>query len=434
MRNMIKKSLSKKFIIKGVATTLVVLLPFSFKPQETKAIVGVDDAILFTILGLGAVTSIGAIYGMEKNGVFKKTGEFLGDELQDIGNGWKTVENSLAFAKSTIAMLPDILNSFESLEGTEVEEQEIIEGTTIPVLIPSTLTDEGSESTLKYLMTFNPTSNEQYTISFLNNQNFTYTEPVHLYTISAVNGSSLQGFNKFYLSTNLENMSTEGGYFQLNMLSDKCQPIDSNYPTNSTINITTSNCFVTSSKTFIFPSVHDVTDKPTSISLDKAQIESIAQDYAEKYPNDNNGDKNVDYNTLIPFFFDMLEKKLGDGTITPTTLANNGFSSYVYESGQAEGLYPYNFQELGENNINVEQNVVVNNSSEVSEEEKNGILNILDNGIKKTTTLLNNLKDSMSDLGNTLKGLFDLLPEPVGYLFYSALCLSLVFFILSLRR
>lgn len=425
-----------KILISG-ALVSVLLFSSPFNSIQVKAIVGVDDAILFTILGLGAVTSIGAVYGMERSGAFEETGKFLGDKLQDFGNDWKTVSNSLAFAKSTITILPDVLDAFESLEGTEIEEREIIEGTTIPVFAPSTLFDNGRESSLRCLMTFDSKNSESYTISFPSFQSFTYTKPVYLYTISAVNGSSLQGCNKFYLSPNAENMVTKNGYFQLNMLSNNCVTIDVDYPTNSNVSVTvTSNCLATSSKTFTFPSIHDVTNKPTSISLDKTQFESIAQDYAERYPEDNNGDKEVDYNTLIPFFFDMLEKKLGDGTITPENLGNSGIVSYVYQDGSVQGMYPYNFTNEGISNVNNSNtnNIIINSGSDVSGEEKNGILNLIDGGFRATSERFENLSESFSGFKNTMSGIFSFFPQDVQNILFLSIILMAVFFVLGLRR
>lgn len=429
MRNMIKKSLSKKFIIKGVATTLVVLLPFSFiKPKETQAIVGVDDAILFGILGLGAIATVGCVYGITKSGSLEKTSEQLSNSLQEFGNGFKTVNNNLAFAKSTIDLLPEILDAFESLEGTtytEISESYLDENGYNCIDIPlysefnfyvpcveinafwggGGITEQSNiftptSSTFKVYYEFNSQYNRDYQ-RIKNNGNFSY-----------------------YWSRNENEVWTTNPYFKYKVVNG----------TTSTTQI---------EKQEEFPSIKDVTNPPTSISLDKDFVEDVATTYAEQNPNDNNGDKEVDYATLIPLFFQLLEKKLGDGTITPSVdggvitplnLTNNGISSYVYKDGTIQGQNPYNFQDLGDNNINVEQNVNINNGSEISEEEKNGILNILDNGVRKTTILLNNLKNSMTGLGDTLQGLFNFLPEPVGYLFYSALCLSLIFFILSLRR
>lgn len=385
--------LSKKFIIKGVATILVALLPFSFvKPKKVEAIVVVDDAILFSVLGLGAVTSIGAVYGMSKNGMLEKTGNFLGNSLQEIGNDWKTINNSLAFAKSTVAMLPNILQAFENLEGTEYEEY--LTPTEEYYYIPNTIGNYyfywlGGTLSLPYPST---NVNEGLTEISINNNS----------VIVLQNNISLTSSDKTFVDFPLKVDKSKVEYFYT--LSD-------------------------------FPTLNEVSNEPISISLDKSFVDNVATTYAEQNPNDNNGDKNVDYSTLIPLFFSMLEERLGDGTITPTNLSDNGVTSYVYKDGSVQGQNPYDFSKQdNSNSINVEQNITINNGSEISEEERNGILNILDNGVRKTTTLLSNLKNSMIGLGDTLQGLFSFLPEPVGYLFYSALCLSLIFFILSLRR
>lgn len=382
--------LSKKFIIKGVATTLVVLLPFSFVKQKVEAIVGVDDAILFSVLGLGAVTSIGAVYGMSKNGMLEKTGNFLGNSLQEIGNDWKTINNSLAFAKSTVAMLPNILQAFENLEGTKYEDN--LTSTGDYYYIPNAIGNYyfywlGGTLSLPYPST---NVNEGLTEISINNNS----------VIVLQNNIGLTSSDKTFVDFPLKVDKSKVEYFYT--LSD-------------------------------FPTLNEISNEPTSISLDKSFVDSVATTYAEQNPDDNNGDKNVDYSTLIPLFFDMLEERLGDSTITPANLSDNGVASYVYKDESVQGQNPYDFSKQ-DNNINVEQNITINNGSEISEEEKNGILNILDGGIRETTTMLNNLKNSMFGLGDTIRGLFDFLPEPVEYLFYSALCLSLVFFILSLRR
>ena len=411
--------LSKKFIIKGVATTLVALLPFSIvKPEKVNAIVGVDDAILFTILGLGAVTSIGAVYGLEKSGIMEKAGNALSDNLQTIGSGWKTIEDGKAIAKSTLTHLDDIVNCLNSLEGTTyleytdtVLDAEGYNLIYIPLQSSFTFSVPASRMIMKW--GGGEFSSEQSLDTTPTNTVFrtyyTYDSRYsrdHQYLTNDSNVSI--GFSR-----DSGSVWSNQAYFKYKLVDGVTTPVK----------IASEN---------VVPSINDVTNEPTSISLDKSFVDNVATTYAEQNPNDNNGDKNVDYSTLIPLFFSMLEERLGDGTITPVNLSNSGISSYVYKDGSVEGKNPYNFQELGDNNINVEQNVNIGN--EVTDEEKNGILNILDNGVRKTTALLNNLKNSMSNLGNTLQGLFNFLPEPVGYLFYSALCLSLIFFILSLRR
>lgn len=417
-----KKSIncpSKKILIKGVATTLVVLLPFSIiKSKKVNAIVGVDDAILFSVIGLGAITSVSAVYGIEKSGIIEKAGEVLGDNLQSIGNGWKTIENGTAIAKSTVTYLDDIVSCLNSLEGTTyleyVDTSLDAEGYNV-IYIPlksnfifsiprsrMVVKWGGGNFSTEQSLDFTPTNSEFRTY-------YTYDSRYsrdHQYLTNDSNFS-------VDFSRNDGTVWNAQPYFRYKLIDGITTPVKI-------------------SSEGVVPSIHDVTNEPTSISLDKSFVDGVAATYAEQNPNDNNGDKNVDYATLIPLFFDMLEKKLGDGTITPTNLSNVGVSSYVYEDGTVQGKNPYNFQALGDNNINVEQNVNIGN--EISEEEKDGILNILDNGFRKTTTMLNNLKNSIVGLGDTIRGLFDFLPEPVEYLFYSLICLSLVFSILSLRR
>lgn len=397
---------------------MVVLLPFSFRSKEIKAIVGVDDAILFTIIGLGAVASVGAVYGIEKSGVFEKTGEVLGDRLQTIGNGWKTIEDGVAIAKSTVTYLDDIVSCLNSLEGTTYLEY-----------VDTSLDAEGYN-----------------VISIPLKSNFVFSIPTSRMVAKWGGGNFSTEQSLDFTPTNSE--------FRTYYTYDSRYSRDHQYLTNDgnfSVDFSRNDGVTWSSQPYfkyklvdgvttpvkipsegVIPPLHDVTNEPTSISLDKSFIDSVATTYAEQSPEDNNGDKNIDYSTLIPLFFSMLEERLGDGTITPASLSNSGISSYVYEDGTVQGKNPYNFQGLGDNNINVEQNVNIGN--EISEEEKNGILNILDNGFRKTTTMLNNLKNSMIGLGDTIRGLFDFLPEPVEYLFYSLICLSLVFSILSLRR
>lgn len=409
-----------KILISGaLVSVLIISSPFTFK--TTKAIVGVDDAILFTVLGLGAVTSIGASYGVSKSGIMEKAGNALGDSLQNIGSGWKTIEDGKAFAKSTTSMLPEILQAFKDLEGSTYEEQQepTTEGYKIPInyikngttLLTTIRVEVGGSLAIPLYNSDGSFTQQSLSINkstaniniLIRNRGTTYAD-IYCSATTDYNDSTL-----FSSPSIVEGFS---GYLLI--------------PTNSVLSSYTSSTI---------PNVTDVQNKPTSISLDKAQTESIALDYAKKYPNDNNGDKKVDYGTLIPFFFDMLEKKLGDGTITPTNLSNEGIASYVYEDGQNEGMYPYDFSKNGESNII--QNVTVNNGTDgdnVSQEEKNGILNLLDNGLRATTQRMKSLNEAFNGFGKTMSGLFDFFPQDVQNILFLSIFLMAIFFILGLRR
>ena len=409
--------LSKKFIIKGAATILVVLLPFSFiKPKKADAIVGVDDAILIATLGTLAVGGTLACYGISKSGLIQKTASVIGDGLQEIGNGFKTIEDGKAIAKSLISILPKTLEAYNS-EVANTSSLEKIETNGRVYNLPFTLSK---------------TPHVICKLEFINSsQNFRILRPDLSYT--GISASTCSGFGIHSIISVPWNETYGDICFSDTLIKDsKFTFLTATLAYGNYYLEIPSNASIYSD--FLAPSLNDVQNKPTSISLDKAKAEAMALEYCEKYPEDNNGDKKINYSNLIPFIFDMLSKELGDGTITPQNLSNNGMVSYVYEDGQIQGMYPYDFGEQGSGNVEVNNNININNGNEVTEEEKNGILNILDNGVRKTTTLLNNLKNSMTNLGNTLQGLFDLLPEPVSYLFYSALCLSLIFFILGLRR
>ena len=406
-----------KILISGaLVCVLVISSPF----KNVKAIVGVDDAILFTVIGLGAVTSIGAIYGMEKSGIFEKTGQVLGDSLQTIGNGWKTIEDGKAIAKSTLTHLDDIVNCLNSLEGTTYLEYA---DTTLDsdgynvIYIPLKSNFSFSVPNSRMIIKWgggNFSSEQSLDITPTNSEFRTY------YTYDSSYSRDHQyltndGNFSISFSRNSGAIWSNQAYFKYKLINGVTTPVK--IPTENVI-----------------PSVHDVANEPTSISLDKSFVDNVATTYAEQNPEDNNGDKNVDYSTLIPLFFSMLEERLGDGTITPGDLSNSGVSSYVYADGSVQGQNPYNFKDLVDSNINVQQNVVVNNGSEVTEEERNGIFNLIDGGFRATSERFENLNESFAGFKNTISGIFSFFPQDVQNVLFLSIILMSIFFILGLRR
>lgn len=412
-----------KILISGaLVSVLIISSPFTFK--NSKAIAGVDDAIMLAVLGTLAIGSIGACYGLEKSGVLEKTANVIGDGLQDIGSGFKTVYDGVQFAKSTATILPSFLNAYSNVEGTEFNEYIIPSGSLYN--IPVSYVEKDS---IKKIVSFSfPISNNKISLNvfsfdgvftgrklefvpkisnisvFLQNK-YEYTD---LYVGDTENYSD--ALNKGILLTSPSLEKGFNGYLEI-----PTELVNSAYTTS------------------IAPSLNDVQNKPTSISLDKAKAEAIANDYVEKYPDDNDGDKKVNYADLIPFVFDLLEKNIGDGAITPTNLSNSGLVSYVYEDGQIVGQYPYKFDE-GNSNINVNVNVNNNLDNNVSEEEKNGVLNLIDGGFRATSERFKSLNESFSGFKNTVVGIFDFFPSDVQNIFFLAIILMAVFFVLGLRR
>lgn len=103
-------------------------------------------------------------------------------------------------------------------------------------------------------------------------------------------------------------------------------------------------------------------------------------------------------------------------------------------------VFPSTSTPSGSNNFdgdvvqNNNNNILINNGSDVSESERNGILNMLDNGLRTTTGRLKSLGTSLVGFKDSMTGLFSFLPQDVVNLFYLGISLSVVFFILGLRR
>lgn len=178
--------------------------------------------------------------------------------------------------------------------------------------------------------------------------------------------------------------------------------------------------------------------KPTDIAISTDFINDIANEYIATYPDEGDGDdkKKPDYSQLIPFVFDLLEKKLGNGEITPYSLVNNDVVSYDFEDGSSLGCFSPSVTTPSSNDTIINNNVTVNNNDgfDVSEEEKNGILNLLDNGLRSTTERLQSLGASLTGFNENMKSLFLFLPDDVTNLIFLGICLTVVFFILGLRR
>ena len=405
-----------KILISG-ALVSVLLVSSPFNSRQVKAIVGVDDAILIATLGTLAVGGTLACYGIAKSGIIGKTVESLGDTIQDIGSGWKNIEDGKAIAKSLISALPSILDTYDSeISNTKIQEK--IETNGQIYYFPFSLSNTahvicqiefpGSSGSLK-----------------LFRKDFSYTgvcasfsSSTGIHSVICLPWNDSMGDICFgdELKKDLNLTFAVGTYYY----GDYYLEIPAGISIYSD---------------FIAPSLSDVENVPTSISLDKAKVESIAADYAEKNPQDNNGDKNVDYGTLIPFVLDMLEKDLGDGTITPENLSNKGIVSYVYEDGSVQGMYPYKFDE-GVSNLNNSNtnNITINNGSDVSDEEKNGVLNLIDGGLRATSERFESLSESFAGFKNTISGIFSFFPQDVQNVLFLAIILMAVFFVLGLRR
>lgn len=91
----------------------------------------------------------------------------------------------------------------------------------------------------------------------------------------------------------------------------------------------------------------------------------------------------------------------------------------------------FNDGDVIQNNNN---NVLINNGSSVSEAERNGILNMLDNCLRTTTGRLKSLGTSLVGFKDSMTGLFSFLPQDIVNLFYLGLSMTVIFFIFSLRR
>lgn len=413
---MIKISKKIKILISSILISSFISLPFK-NVVEVKAIAVIDDAILVAVLGTLAVGAVGTCYSVSNSGLAEKVATSMGDNISDIGNGFVEVYNGAKFANSCIDSIPLYLNAYKSIEGQEYSYSYY---STIENGYSCTYFSKGSiisisvpiNSELEII--YNPYGHEQNLRHVTTSDNF--------YTF--LNGNSYRlkcGSNFGSTLCEMTGSTNYSFYFKYKVVGGITEP--------SKV-----------SSTSIVPVINDDINKPISITLDKTKVEAIASDYIEEYPDDN--DDKPDYNQLIPFVFDMLEKELGNGEITPSNLSQNGLVSYYFEDGSTQGRYPYFFEEESSNGNgngnsivnNNNNNLTVNNGSDVSEEEKNGILNLLDNGLRSTTERLQSLGVSLTGFKDNVTDLFSFLPDDVVSLFYLAISLSVIFFILSLRR
>ena len=418
---MIKISKKIKILISSILVSIsFISLPFK-NVVEVKAIAGVDDAILIAVLGTLAVGAVGACYSVSNSGLSEKVASTIGDGISDIGSNFVEVYNGAKFAKICVDMLPCYLEACKSIEGQEYTD------------VSYSYIDSDGFSV----------------VSFPFGSSVSFEVPVSKIT-SYWGGCGNSGSNTFIPSSSkFHTYSTHDDRYKRDYL---YLTNDSNFTTYWCLNSNeipgqcyfkfkiadgTTNIIPVSSIAVV-PSVNEEINKPLSITLDKTKVEAIASDYIEEHPDDN--DDKPNYSDLIPFVFDILNKELGNGEITQSNLSSNGLVSYYYEDGSTQGQYPYFFEESiinsnSNGNVTVNNNnLTVNNGNDVSEDERNGILNMLDNGLRSTTERLKSLNFSLVGFRDNISSLFSFLPDDIVSLFYLGISLAAVFFILGLRR
>lgn len=408
-------------------------LPFNH--EDVNAIAVIDDALLLAGAGILTVAGVGAYMGLKDSDLAGKLANSVTDSISDFGNSAKIIYEDLAFGYDLSKITPALLSAYgDNLEGVET-----IEADSIPENKGNYFTysyslgnvfegvaNKDSSMTL-YVITNDGNSygeyyNRSYSLSYksgdtvkvvfryVHDENFNKSYPECYMIVGFVNGVQ-QGYGYVYLDRpcNIFSLDIPNDFSSINYLSKITVPL---------------------------PAITDTTNYPSSISLSKDKVEEYVGQYVYEYPDDN--DNKPDYSQLIPFMLDLLEKDLGNGEITPQALSDSGIVSYVFPDDSSMGYYPY-YLSSSEGDVVVNDgnvNVTVNNNigSDVSEEEKNGILNMLDNGLRSTTERLKSLGASLTGFKDNVSSLFSFLPEDVVSLFYLAISLSVIFFILSLRR
>lgn len=421
-------SINKKLkilISSCLVSAIFVSLPFQ-KSIDVKALVGVDDAILIATLGTLAIGTVAiADYSLNDGELCKQLATTLTDDIQSVGNSLKSAWNCASFGMNTIGLSDKLFKSYvKNLQGKEITEN------------ICNYVDMGNGY---YAFEVSP---------FVLGSKFTFSIPYmnrfYLYLGSEIGkgGPVYDSIGEMGPITLNGEIVENNGYLQVHFTTLN----GGNFGWSSSINKSSNGylwyMFLTSNPSSVsntvvtgtYSPIEKVSNPTKTISLDKSKAEEIAQEYIEKNPDDN--DNEPDYDKLIPFIFDILEEPLGDGTIIPKNLVDSGIVSYEYSDGTVQGQYPYSQGIDINDNFNVDNNITINNNlgSDVSEEEKDGILNFLDNGLRSTTERLQSLGASLTGFNENMKSLFLFLPDDVTNLIFLGICLTIVFFILGLRR
>lgn len=424
-----------KILISGALVCfLVISSPFQ---KSVKAIAVIDDALLLAGAGILTIAGVGAYMGLKDSDLTHKLANSVTDSISDFGNSAKQIYNNLAFGYDVSKMLPSLLAAYaEHLEGAEgeyVSSEPVQENNFTCYYYSSGTVFEGvATSSGSFSYNVNELDNCNNYNHWSASCSFKSGDTVK-FVLRYVHDEKFQpSYPECYmLVCFVNNVQTSYAYTYLDK---KCNNFRLSIPSEFSFNnIVLPTVFQP------LPAITDTSSYPTSISLSKDKVNEYVGEYVEEHPEDN--DNKPDYTQLIPFMLDLLEKDLGNGEITPQNLSNSGVFSYVLPDNSTMGYYPYYLSSdsgddvvVNDGNVNVTVNNNIGSGSDVSDEEKNGVLNLIDGGFRATTERFENLSESFAGFKNTISGIFSFFPQDVQNILFLSIILMLIFFILGLRR